>query len=208
LCDACVQRFALSRPRCRRCAIEVPTGVPVCPDCLRDPPPYDAAVAAVDYAFPWADVIGALKFGAGLDRADALAALLAGAVDAAAMPPVDGLVPVPLAPRRLAERGYNQAWELARRVARRQRVRADATLLRRLIDTPHVADLPREARAAAVRGAFAVDPRRAPAVRGRRLAVVDDVMTTGATAAEAARTLLHAGAVAVQVWTLARTPRP
>jgi ComF family protein len=203
-----VQRFAVPRPRCRHCAIEVPPGVPVCPDCLRGPPPFDAAVAAVDYAFPWADLIGSLKFGVGLDRAEALAALLARAVDAAALPPVDGLVAVPLAPRRLAERGYNQAWELARRVARRLGVRAEATPLRRLIDTPHVADLPREARAPAVRGAFAVDPRRLPAIRGRRVALVDDVMTTGATVAEAARALRHGGAAEVQVWVVARTPRP
>lgn len=165
-------------------------------------------MTAVDYAYPWADVVAAFKFAQGLDRGDALAALLAQAVAQRGAPDVDLVVPVPLAPRRLAERGYNQAWELARRVARRLGLRADATLLRRLVETPHVADLPREARAAAVRGAFAVDPRRPARLRGARVALVDDVLTTGATLAEAARVLRNAGAAEVHAWVLARTPAP
>jgi ComF family protein len=196
------------RARCARCAIALHTPLTVCADCLRAPPPFDAAVAAVDYAFPWAEIVAAFKFAQGLDRADALAALLDDALEAAAAPAVDLVLPVPLAPRRLAERGYNQAWELARRVARRRTVPADADLLRRLVETEHVANLPREARDAAVRGAFGVDPRRAAAVQGRRVALVDDVMTTGATLSEAARVLRRAGAAEVQAWVLARTPRP
>ncbi len=189
----------------------MPSSVSLCADGLRSPPPFDAAVSAVDYAYPWADVVAAFKFAQGLDRAGALAALLAEAVARDRAPGVDLAVPVPLAPlapRRLAERGYNQAWELARRVARRLGVRADATPLRRLVETPHVADLPRDARAAAVRGAFAVGPRRPSGVRGQRIALVDDVMTTGATLAEAARVLRHAGAAEVHAWVLARTPAP
>jgi ComF family protein len=208
LCEACLERFASPRPRCARCAIALPSVLPLCADCMRQPPPYDQAVAAVDYDYPWADVVAAFKFAQGLDRAGALAALLAQAVASDGTPAVDLVVPVPLAPRRLAERGYNQAWELARRVARHLGVRADARLLRRLVDTPHVADLPRDARAAAVRGAFALDPRRAAAVRGQRIALVDDVMTTGATLGEAARVLRHAGAAEVHAWVLARTPAP
>ena len=208
LCTTCLERFAAPRARCARCAIAVHSSVSLCADCLRSPPPFDAAVAAVDYAFPWADVVAAFKFAQGLDRAGALAALLAQAVARDGVPQVDLVVPVPLAPQRLAERGYNQAWELARRLARHLGARADATLLRRLVETPHVADLPRDARAAVVRGAFAVDPRRSGGVRGQRIALVDDVMTTGATLAEAARVLQHAGAAEVHAWVLARTPAP
>ncbi|WP_119352764.1 ComF family protein [Azohydromonas sediminis] len=206
-CGDCVARFAAARPRCVRCAIAVPHGVTTCADCLRAPPPFAAARAAVDYGFPWSDAIAAFKFAGGLDRAPALAQLLASACrDAAAG--VDLLLPVPLAPRRLAERGYNQAWELARRVARRLALPARSDVLQRWIETPHVAELPREARAAAVRGAFGVEPVQAHRVRGRRIALVDDVMTTGATAAEATRALHDGGAAEVQVWALARTPRP
>lgn len=187
----------------------MPAGAPWCGDCLHEAPPFAAAVAAVDYAFPWADAVAAFKFAHGLDRAAALAELLAAAVlrddDAAG---VDLLVPVPLAGQRLAERGYNQAWELARRVARRLRRPASADLLQRWVDTPHVADLPRAMRAAAVHGAFGVTPAGAAHLRGCRVALVDDVMTTGATATEATRALLAAGAAEVRLWVLARTPRP
>jgi ComF family protein len=118
----------------------------------------------------------------------------------------DWLLPVPLAAERLCERGYNQAWELARRVARRLPCACDARLLLRMKDTPHQLALPPERRAANVRGVFALEPRRRLEVQGRSVALVDDVMTTGATVAEIAATLLLAGARSVQVWVLARTP--
>jgi predicted amidophosphoribosyltransferase len=81
-------------------------------------------------------------------------------------------------------------------------------MLQRLIDTAHLADLPRAQRAARIRGAFGIAPGQAHRLQGRRVALVDDVMTTGATAAEAARVLLSAGASEVHVWVLARTPAP
>jgi len=117
-------------------------------------------------------------------------------------------VPVPLADPRLRERGFNQAWELARRVASRLGGRADAGLLVRVRDTPHQLALPPDERAGNVRGAFAVEPRRRGEIRGRTVAVVDDVMTTGSTAAEIARVLRHAGAARIEIWVVARTPRP
>jgi ComF family protein len=116
------------------------------------------------------------------------------------------VLPVPLSAERLRERGYNQAWELARRVARSLACEADATLLLRVRDTPHQLALPRERRAANVRGAFLVEPRRVRDLRGCDVAVVDDVMTTGATGAEIARTLKQAGAHSVRLWVVARTP--
>lgn len=207
-CSECLGRYAAPQPRCRRCAIAVPAGVEVCLDCQRAPPPFDGAVAAVDYAFPWVGVIGAFKFGGGVDRAAGLAALLVAACRAQALPGVDLVVAVPLAGRRLAERGYNQAWELARRAARQLGLPAHADLLQRWVETPHLADLPRAARADAVRGAFGVAPAAAHRLRARHVALVDDVLTSGATAAEAARALRQAGAAAVSVWALARTPRP
>ena len=102
----------------------------------------------------------------------------------------------------------NQAWELARRVAAPLGIDASGVVLRRLIDTPHLADLPREQRAARIRGAFGIQPAHMHRLRGQCVALVDDVMTSGATAAEAARVLLAAGASEVQVWVVARTPAP
>ena len=118
------------------------------------------------------------------------------------------LLPVPLAAARWRERGYNQAWELTRRIARRLDVVAEPALLLRLRETAHQLALPFAERAGNVRGAFAVEPRRRAELAGRRVAVVDDVMTTGSTAAEIAGVLRQAGAATVEIWVLARTPRP
>jgi len=117
-------------------------------------------------------------------------------------------VPVPLSDARLRERGFNQAWELARRLAPRIGGRAEPSLLLRLRDTPHQIALPPGERAGNVRGAFAIEPRRRSEIRGRTVALVDDVMTTGSTAAEIAHVLRHAGASRIEVWVVARTPRP
>ena len=118
------------------------------------------------------------------------------------------VLPVPLAAGRLQGRGYNQAWQLARRIASRLRLRADAGLLLRLRETTHQLALPPAARAGNVRGAFAVEPRRRAEIAGRSIAVVDDVMTTGSTGEEIARVLKQAGAERVALWVFARTPRP
>lgn len=208
LCEICIERFAVARPRCERCAIGVPPGVPVCGACTLQPPPFERAVAAVDYMAPWDDLVRRFKFDAALDLADALARRMLDAVDHSRAPRPDWLLPVPLADERLRERGYNQAWELARRVAVLLPCASDARLLLRLKNTPHQLSLPPARRAANVRGAFAIEPRRRHELRDRHIAVLDDVMTTGATLSEVARTLLQSGAASVQVWVLARTPRP
>lgn len=180
----------------------MPAGQPVCGECLREPPPFERSVAAIDYAPPWDGLIRHYKFH---ERAE-LAALLAGLLREAVRdePRPDLLLPAPLSEERLRERGFNQSWEIARRLG----LRADARLLLRIRDTPHQVDLPLDRRAANVRGAYAVEPLRRAEIEGRHVALVDDVLTTGATAAEMARTLLAAGAARVHLWVLARTPRP
>ena len=209
VCAECRTRFALVVPRCRRCALPVAAGVAVCGSCLAAPPPFDAAFARVDYAYPWDRLIPAFKFHAALDLAPVFAEAIVEACadrDSGAAPPL--VVPVPLSGARLRERGYNQAWELARRAARRLGGAADPNLVLRIRDTPHQLALPPGERAGNVRGAFAVEPRRLAEVRERTIAVVDDVMTTGSTLAEIARVLKLAGAARVEVWVVARTPRP
>ena len=208
ICADCLQRHGSRQPRCNLCAIGVPDGTAVCGACLHSPPLFTRSIAAVDYAYPWAELVAAFKFRAAQDLAPALAALLADAVQGDDPPMPRLLLPVPLSAERLRDRGMNQAWELARRVGSRLRIPARADLLRRLVDTPHLADLPREQRSARIRGTFGIAPGRAQALRGQCVALVDDVMTSGATAAEAARVLLAAGADQVQVWVVTRTPRP
>ncbi len=174
-----------------------------CANCLLEPPAFAKTCCAVDYAFPWDRVITAFKFEDRLDWAPALARLLHHALPPQAE--VDLVLPIPLSAQRLAERGYNQAWELARRVAARIQVPARQDLLLRPWDTAHQADLGRRERQLNLRRAFIVDARLRHRVQGRRIALVDDVMTTGATAQAASSALLRAGASSVQMWVLART---
>lgn len=208
LCGSCVARFAPAVARCARCGQRSALPVAACGACIAEPPPFDACVVACDYAFPWDHLVADFKFNGHVELATGLATRLAQAVQASAARLPDLVLPVPLAPRRLAERGYNQAWELARRVARGVGCAADARLLERPIDGAHQAQLPRSARLTNLRGAFLVAPRRRAELQGRHVALVDDVMTSGATLSEAATALRRAGAARVDAWVLTRTPAP
>jgi ComF family protein len=208
VCATCVERFAPPVPRCRRCALQTPAGVELCGACLGDPPPFAHVTTAVDYDHPWDRLITRYKFHAALDLAPAFATRMLDAQHRGRAPPPTLLLPIPLSEARLRERGYNQAWELARRLGRALDCAAEARLLLRVRDTPHQLALPPEERAGNVRAAFAVEPARRAELAGRDVTLVDDVMTTGATVAEAARAVLQAGAREVAVWVLARTPRP
>ena len=208
VCGDCLTRFAPPVVRCQRCALEVPASADLCGACLNDTPPFVRTIAAVTYGHPWDGLIARFKFNAALDLAPVLSTRLLLAVQRSDTAHPTLLLPVPLSAQRLRERGYNQAWELARRLGVALHCQADARLLLRVKDGPHQLAFPREQRAANVRGAFAVEPLRTSELRGRSVALVDDVMTTGATTAEAARVLLQAGAASVQVWVVGRTPRP
>jgi len=205
LCADCVARFAAPVPRCGRCGLRMGLATTACGTCLRTPPPFEHTVCVADYSFPWDRLIADFKFEGRAELAGMLAARLHAAWLQAASPPASLVLPVPLSADRLAERGYNQAWELARHVAAMSGSRARADLLLRPWDTAHQADLNRAARQQNLRTAFMVDPRRRSMLAGQRVALVDDVMTTGATAREAAAVLLRAGAAAVDVWVVART---
>jgi ComF family protein len=195
-------------PRCARCGLRLGAAADRCGACLRVPPPFERTVCVADYGFPWDHLITACKFESRVELSDLLSRALGGA---AARSPGDRpnlLVPVPLSPARLAERGFNQAWELARRLGQAMQIAARHDVLLRPADTAHQAELTRAERQNNLRRAFMVDPRQRGAVHGVRVALIDDVMTTGATAAEAAAALLRAGAGAVDVWVVARTPAP
>ncbi len=165
-------------------------------------------ICAVDYAFPWDQLIINFKFRQQPELAGPLSQRLLQAVQHGSGGLPDILLPVPLSPQRLAQRGYNQAWELARRLGQGLHVQALPQLLQRLLDTPHQAELSRQERLHNLRNAFMVAPASAGLVQGRHVALVDDVMTTGATAQEAAAELLRNGARRVDLWVLARTAAP
>ena len=208
LCAECLQRFAPKTLRCAGCALPL-HGLAAseglrCGACLHEPPPWDGCVAAVDYGFPWDDLIGRFKFGQRSDLAVALASVLRRALpDVAAANAV--ITAVPLSDQRLAERGYNQAWELARRIARAVGLPAEPALLLRCRDTPHQVGLDRKARQRNLRQALLANPDKLAEIAGQHIVVVDDVMTTGMTAQAVALALRQAGAQSVRFWVLART---
>ena len=193
-CDADLPR--LPEHRCEVCAIVLSSGT-VCGACLVRPPRFARIVAPFSYYFPLTALIHAYKYGGRLAHARALGSALAAVVARDA----DVIVPMPLAPRRLAERGFNQALEIARFVARAVGLPLLPHACRKVVDTPPQAALPWKERSKNVRRAFVCDAD----LRGKRVAVVDDVLTTGATLNELARVLRRAGAIEVTGWVVART---
>jgi ComF family protein len=162
--------------------------------------------APLAYEYPVDRLVGRAKYRRRLHDArflgELLAESLAAAVQAGAVEPPDLLVPVPLHRRRLGERGYNQALEIARPVAKRLRLPLQPGLCKRVRATPEQAGLPAAERRRNLRAAFSA----AASVRRARVAIVDDVITTGSTVAAVAQALRKAGAADVQAWVVARTP--
>ncbi|EIF28702.1 putative amidophosphoribosyltransferase [Burkholderia sp. Ch1-1] len=177
-----------------------------CADCASEPPPFDATFALADYRAPLDTLAVGLKFRARLMLAHEFGRRLARLaqdswLELAEWP--DAIAPVPLARKRLIERGYNQAWQIARPLARALHVRSDATLLHRVIHTAPQSRLDLDARRLNVGRAFNV----AGSVQGLHVGIVDDVMTTGATLEALARTLKAAGARRVTNFVALRTPK-
>jgi ComF family protein len=196
-CERLVSRAGTACPRCAR-----PLTVPgTCGRCLRRHSPVDSVVAAFDYRFPLDRLVHRFKFGGDLAVGDFLGAALAQAVANADRP--DLVVPSPASSRRLRERGFNPAAVLAKRVARALDVAWHPAVLRKVLHTPPQTGLARTARQRNLRGAFRCD-----SVEGLRVALVDDVTTTGATLEALARELRKAGAARVDAWVVARTPGP
>lgn len=212
LCADCERSIAMPRSACPTCALPSPgiamrgpsdghdDAVP-CGHCLAHPPAWDAAIAAGAYAFPLDRLVTRLKYAGDLPLAMTLGECLARAARMrGAVARVDTLVPMPLAPARQRERGCNQAREIARAVARMTGLPI-AGGLRRTRHAAAQASLAWRERSRNVRGAF----EAGAALAGARVALVDDVMTSGATAAAATSALRRAGVARVEVWVVART---
>jgi len=204
LCAPCLRTLPRLGATCPVCALPTPGGE-VCGRCVAQPPPFAATLAAFAYAFPVDRLMHAFKYHGRL----ALAEWGAGAILSererrgwTALP--DRLVALPLSRERQRERGYNQAHEIARVLAQRLRIPLMRRGVRRDLAAPPQAALPWNERAKNVRGAFVCELD----LRGMHVAVVDDVMTTGASLAELARVLDAAGATRIENWIVARTLPP
>ena len=212
----CVDCFRLtgfvSDPCCFRCGVPFPMASlggaeQLCPACSLLPPVFGQARAALRYDKQSRRLILPLKHA---DRTDLVAALAPLMVRAGAklMARADLLVPVPLHRRRLFQRRYNQAALLAHAIARRTRVPVQPDALVRTRATDPLGDKSAEARATEVQRAFAVRPSRVERIKAARIVLIDDVMTSGATANECAAALLRSGAASVDVLVAARVPDP
>lgn len=174
-----------------------------CGVCLKSPPPLDQCLTAVAYAYPWSALIQDFKFHAQPGLVRSFATLLrASPWVEPVLESADWLLPIPLSRRRLKERGYNQAWLLARQL---DLAKARADLLLRIKDSPAQHTLKRVQRLSILNDAFAVEPLLAGQIKGRRIILVDDVMTTGASLHAATRVLKAAGARHVTGLVIART---
>jgi ComF family protein len=209
VCTACETELPWLGDHCLTCALPLPAAGLTCGQCLRRPPAFEQVIAPWTYSFPLDSLITRFKHNAkwpfGRLLAELLAEFLQHRFEEDLRRP-ELLIPVPLANRRLRQRGFNQAAMLAHWLSDALEISCDERLLLRIQDTDAQQDLNAEARLKNLRNAFALAP--GADVKGQHLALVDDVLTTGATTQALARLLMDAGAARVDVYCLARTPKP
>ena len=202
LCDAC--EGSLTRPGlcCNICAAEMPGmgGSPVCGHCQKQHPAFDSVSAALIYSEPVSGLIHDFKYNNKLYLAPTLGDLLARSIKLQRSKLPDVLLPIPLHRSRLQQRGYNQSLEIAKPVSRALGIEIDAHLVTRVRNTDPQTVLKPAHRARNVKRAFKV----VSPVEGKRIALIDDVMTTGHTVNAVAQVLKKAGAKEVLVWVVAR----
>lgn len=186
-------------PACPICAYPTLSGE-VCGACLSHPPAYRRSHAAYIYRYPLDQLVQALKYHHQFAVIDTLIAPLLSSIHSTNEPLPDAIIAMPLHPNRLRERGFNQSQQLARTIANQLKLPLLDHACQRNRDTPPQAALPLKERQQNIRNAFSCDA----SVAGKRIAIVDDVMTSGSTLGSLARTLLKAGAVEVECWVVAR----
>ena len=209
VCGACEAELPWLREHCSVCALPLPVSGLICGECQKRPPAFDQVTVPWRFAFPVDTLISRFKHQSqwplGRLLAEQLAPHLQHAFDEG-LPRPDRLLPVPLARKRLRQRGFNQAAMLADWLGRALVIPVDTTLLQRVQDTQSQQQLDAASRRRNLRQAFALSNEST--IAGRHVAIIDDVLTTGATAEALARLLKRAGATRVDVYCLARTPKP
>lgn len=209
LCAPCLDELPWLGAQCSVCALPLPGPGLTCGQCLQEPPAFQRVIAPWRYDFPVDSLISRFKhhekWPFGRLMAELLGQFLHYRFDEG-LPRPDCLLPVPLSRRRLRQRGFNQAGMLAQWLGASLQLVVQPKLLLRTQDTPAQQGLDARARQRNLRQAFALADQAQ--VAGRHLALVDDVLTTGATAQALARLLINAGARRVDIYCLARTPSP
>ncbi len=197
LCDACYKDLPWhNAPQCPQCGLSS-NGL-VCGSCLNSPPDFDATHSLLTYDFPLDSMMQRYKYGSMLNLGHIFGKLLSNKVNLAS---VDLVIAMPMHPTRLKERGFNQALEIAKIITKNKPAQLDYLSVQRQKLTPPQASLPLKERVRSIKGAFKVSKD----LNGKRIAIVDDVMTTGASLNEIAKTLKQAGAAHVECWVVART---
>lgn len=215
LCDACLADLPLhSEPACPICAHPAAGDAPAitklpaqaagetCGVCLKHPPRFKRSIAAYAYRFPLDKLIGALKYRQQFALIDILTAPLIARASAGVLP--DALIAMPLHPQRLRERGFNQSLLLGRHIARQLQVPLLETACLRVRDTAPQTTLSVKQRRSNLHDAFACTET----VTGKRIGIIDDVMTSGSSLDSVAHALLKAGATEVECWVSARAALP
>jgi ComF family protein len=203
LCEACARTLPRLTHHCSRCAEPMHTPTELCGQCVQQPPPFQRVIAPWLYAQPLDFLIKSLKFNQQLAMARLLGQQLATLV-ADQKPHIDAIIPVPLHPSRLRQRGFNQALEIARPLSRQLGIPIDAHSVIRTQATPSQTRLTKEQRKRNLQQAFAV---KKP-LTFKRVAIVDDVMTSGQTVTALTHTMQQAGISHTEIWICARTPAP
>ena len=203
LCPKCAEKITLIKPPvCYKCG--KPCEAFNCDECYQREYAFECARSAGIFEGVLRDAIHAMKYRNYEAVVDPLAEILIRAFpDTGLARSVHVLVPIPIHYSRLLDRGFNQSEELARKLAARIGLPVESKVLRKSRKTAHQVDLPLDERALNIRGSFSV--RRAERIRGKRVLLIDDVFTTGATLDEAARVLLESGASEVRAYALARS---
>ena len=202
ICDACVAAFGRPALRCHQCAAV--SALKICTACLQNPPALHACWATLSYTWPWVSLIAQFKFQSQPSWARHFALLMQSTPYVAdAIEQAQVLIPIPLSSERLSERGFNQSLVLSQQLSREK---THPSSLLRMRNTLAQSSLPRQQRLTNLKGAFAVAPFMAAKLRGQRILLIDDVMTSGATLNAAAQVLKQAGAMHVSALVFARTP--
>lgn len=203
ICADCIEDLPRVPYACRSCATPIDSiTAELCGACQRKRPPYDSTHAVFLYEFPISNLVAQFKFQGTISHARLLGRLMASSLKSSMPDLPEFIIPVPLHTRRISQRGFNQSLELARYLSRCLGVALDDKMVGRARHTPPQTGLSERDRRRNVRGVFYVRKD----LQGQHVAIVDDVVTTGSTVSELARTLKRAGAKRVDVWALARTP--